>query len=144
PPESVQGEELIRRLYDPPGRVAPVEVVVDSERTLQVKDALASLHGVSTSNTDSQGKEGLVSLNVLLRLDPFSTDAMDLVPTLRETAHRAAGKYSVAVGGLTAQNYDNKQSLHTDALLIVPLVLSLILLVLILLLRCLVAPLYLI
>ena len=33
PPESVQGQELIRERFDPPGRVAPVDVLVaDSER----------------------------------------------------------------------------------------------------------------
>ena len=46
------------------------------------------------------------------------------------------------IGGITAESYDNEQALSADARLIVPLVLVLILLVLIALLRCVVAPLY--
>jgi RND superfamily putative drug exporter len=67
---------------------------------------------------------------------------MDLVPRLREIARDAAGGQLALIGGLTAQNYDNRESLAADARLIVPLVLLVILLVLIALLRCIVAPLY--
>ena len=67
---------------------------------------------------------------------------MELIPRLRDVAEKAAGGRLVAVGGITAENYDNEQALSADAKLIVPLVLALILLVLIALLRCIVAPLY--
>jgi RND superfamily putative drug exporter len=79
---------------------------------------------------------------VLLNVDPFSEEAMDLIPRLRELAREAAEGQLALIGGLTAQNYDNREALAADARLIVPLVLLVILLVLIALLRCLVAPLY--
>jgi RND superfamily putative drug exporter len=141
PPESVQGEQLIREHYDPPGRAAPVDVVASSTRALEVKDALQRAPGVAVANTDSEGENDLISIQALLKTDPFTPEAMDLIPTLREIAHRAAGNELALVGGTTAQAYDNRESLSSDARLIVPVVLALILVVLIVLLRCLVAPL---
>jgi RND superfamily putative drug exporter len=141
PPESVQGQELIRERYDPPGRVAPVEVVTAAGAAIQVKDALARAPGVATSNTDSDGG-ALISLEVLLDVDPFSEQAMDLIPRLRAVAREAAAGQTALIGGLTATNHDNLHALRADTRLIVPLVLALILIVLIVLLRCLVAPLY--
>ena len=141
PPESVQGQQLIRKLYDPPGRVAPLDFVATSDVALDVKDALATAPGVAASNTDSEGG-GYISGEVLLKVDPFSTQAMDLVPRLREAARKAAQGRPALIGGIAAENHDNRESLNADAKLIVPLVLGLILLVLIALLRCVVAPLY--
>jgi RND superfamily putative drug exporter len=142
PPESVQGQQLIRERY-PPGRVAPLDVVVSSEVAIPVRDALAHAKEVSDANTDSQSRDGrLISEQVLLKIDPFSRDAMDAIPRLREAVRKAANGELAVIGGATAENHDNLQALSRDAKLIVPLVLLLILLVLIALLRCVVAPLY--
>jgi RND superfamily putative drug exporter len=143
PPESVQGQELIRARFDPPGRVAPLDVVSAPERALEVRDALQQTDGVATADTDAEARDGdLISSEVTLDIDPFSTRAMDMVPKLREVASKAADGKFVVIGGIAAENYDNQQALRSDAKLIVPLVLLLILLVLIALLRSLVAPLY--
>jgi RND superfamily putative drug exporter len=142
PPESVQGQELIRHRY-PPGRVAPLDVVASPDAALAVRDVLARRKGIADSNTDSQSRDRrLFSLQVLLNSDPFSQAAMDDIPRLREVVRRAAGDNLAVIGGITAENHDNQQALSRDAKLIVPLVLLLILLVLIALLRCVVAPLY--
>jgi RND superfamily putative drug exporter len=142
PPESVQGQELIRNRY-PPGRVAPLDIVASPDAALAVRDALARTQGISASDTDSQSRDRrLFSLQVLLSRDPFSQAAMDDIPHLREVVKRAAGGNLAVVGGITAENHDNQRALSRDAKLIVPLVLGLILLVLIALLRCVVAPLY--
>ncbi len=108
---------------------------------IEVKDALGRAPGVASSFTDSSGG-GLISLEVLLKTDPFSQASMDLIPELRAVADKAAGEHRALIGGITAENYDNQQALRRDAMLIVPLVLGLILLVLIGLLRSVVAPLY--
>jgi uncharacterized membrane protein YdfJ with MMPL/SSD domain len=79
---------------------------------------------------------------VLLSVDPFSTRAIDLVPRLRAVATEAANGQEALIGGMAAENYDNREALNADTRLIVPLVLGLILLILIILLRCIVAPLY--
>jgi RND superfamily putative drug exporter len=142
PPESVQGQELIRARYIP-GRVAPLDVLAPPSAAADVREALKLADGVAESNMDSQSEDGnLILLEVMLDIDPFSQEAMDMIPRLREVARRAAGDEPALIGGLTAENHDNLQALSRDARLIVPLVLALILLVLIALLRCVVAPLY--
>ncbi|HEX6022408.1 MAG TPA: MMPL family transporter [Solirubrobacter sp.] len=140
-PESVVAQNLIRERFEPAGRVAPVDVVTSSAVALEVKDALAKAPGVATSNTDSDGGD-VISLEVLLDIDPFSSAAIDLIPRLREVAREAAGGELALIGGITAESYDNREALRSDSQLIVPLVLGVILLVLIALLRCIVAPLY--
>ena len=143
-PESVQGQELVRKRF-PPGRVAPLDLVTSAPVALQVRDQLRRTKGIADANTDSQSKDGrLISTEVLLAVDPFARSTMDMIPRIREAARAAGQGQTVLLGGLTADNHDNLQALHRDAKLIVPLVLILILLVLIALLRCVVAPLYLI
>jgi RND superfamily putative drug exporter len=144
PPESVQGQQLIAERY-PPGRVAPVDVITTADVAPAVKEALGREEAVSDSNTDAQsGDAKLISLDVLLRIDPFSTQAMDMIPALRQTARNAEQGGTVLVGGVTAEQHDNLEALRRDTKLIAPLVLLLILLVLMVLLRAVVAPLYLI
>jgi RND superfamily putative drug exporter len=141
PTESVLGQQVIRERYDPPGRIAPLDIVSSSADGLPVKDALAEARGVAASNTDSQSRDGkLISSQVLLNVDPFSTKAMDLVPSLRRVAKQTGS--TALIGGVAAENYDNRAALQRDTKLIVPIVLLLILLVLIALLRSVVAPLY--
>jgi RND superfamily putative drug exporter len=102
---------------------------------------MSSWPHVATSNTDSAGGD-YVSLEVLLDVDPFSMRAIDLIPNLREAARRAAAGQEALIGGIAAESYDTREALRRDSRLIVPLVLALILLVLIVLLRSIVAPLY--
>ena len=143
PPESVQGQELIAKRY-PPGRAIPLDVVTTSRASLGVRDALRRTKGVAEANTDSQSRDGkLVSTEVMLSIDPLSKTAMESIPRLRSVVRQAAGSHELAlVGGVTAEQHDNLHALSRDTKLIVPLVLILILLVLIVLLRCVVAPLY--
>jgi RND superfamily putative drug exporter len=142
PPESVQGQELIRKRY-PPGRVAPLDIVASPSVAGEVRDALGQAKEISDANLDAQSTDGkLVSEQILLKVDPFSQGAMDSIPRLREVARNAAKGQTALIGGITAENHDNQQALSSDAKLIVPIVLLLILLVLIVLLRCVVAPLY--
>jgi RND superfamily putative drug exporter len=144
PPGSVQGQQLITKRY-PPGRVAPVDVIATANVAPDVKEALGREKVVSDSNTDAQSVDSkLISLEVLLRIDPFSTRAMDMIPALRETARNAKKGGTVLVGGITAEQHDNLQALQRDTKLIAPLVLLLIVLVLMVLLRAVVAPLYII
>jgi putative drug exporter of the RND superfamily len=142
PPESVTGQELIRERY-PAGRAAPLDIVTSAAAAIPVRDALAGAPGVSRADLDSPSRDGrLISSQVLLKIDPFATRAMDLIPRLRSIARAAAPGDTALIGGVTAEQHDNVEALSRDARLIVPLVLALILVVLIVLLRCVVAPLY--
>jgi putative drug exporter of the RND superfamily len=142
PPESVQAQDLIAKRY-PPGRVAPVDVLISSPAQQAVQVALGEDKNVSRADTDSSSNDGKwVSMQVILNQDPFSRAAMDGIPALRAKLEKAAGGRPVLVGGITAEQHDNLVALHRDAKLIVPLVLVLILLILMALLRAVVAPLY--
>src|SRR3954451_9280455 len=126
PPESVTGQELIRERY-PAGRAAPLDVVTSPAAAIPVRDALAAAPGVSRADLDSLSRDGkLISSQVLLKIDPFGTRAMDLIPRLLAIARTAAPSGAmVLVGGVTAEQHDNVEALSRDAKLIVPLVLLL-------------------
>ena len=68
--------------------------------------------------------------------------ATDTIPGLRRAARAAAGSNQVLIGGEVAEAYDTREALKRDTWLIVPIGLALILLILIVLLRAIVMPLY--
>jgi putative drug exporter of the RND superfamily len=143
-PESVEGQLLIEERLSG-GQTAATNVIVDTARAEPVAAALGRLEGVDAVAAAGSSEDGeLVRVDVTLAYDPFSDEANDLVPELRETTRGAAGGGTALVGGLTAENYDTSETLRADARVIVPLVLLLIFLILCLLLRALVAPLYLV
>jgi RND superfamily putative drug exporter len=80
---------------------------------------------------------------VTLDPDPYSTEAFDLIPGLRDVAKGAGGEDTL-VGGPTATEYDLRVSSERDLKLIPPIVLVVILVIIGLLLRAIVAPLILI
>ncbi|MEU7890609.1 MMPL family transporter [Microbispora bryophytorum] len=144
-PDSVHGQQVIRDHFIP-GRAAPLRIVVADEVGGKVQSALtegthtpvADMHAVARS----AGADGLLIFDADLRMDPFSEQSTDAVPVLREVAERAADGQTVLIGGTVAENYDARQALGRDTRLIVPVSLALILVVLALLLRAVVMPLY--
>jgi RND superfamily putative drug exporter len=145
PPESVQAQRLIADRYNP-GLVAPTEVVVDGRSSGVVAEALADGPGVgSIAPVSVSADQKLTLLEIVLDRDPFAGPAIDAVPALRDIARRAAGPgRSVLLGGATAESFDTRATLRADAKLIVPLTLLLILLVLTVLVRAVLAPIYLV
>jgi len=101
----------------------------------------ASSQYVSLDNTT-------VQLSVTLKDDPYSLAAIDRLPVLRDTLTRALaanglGSATFHLAGQTSELADTLNFNQRDTVLIVPAVLVLVFLVLALLLRSLVAPLYL-
>jgi RND superfamily putative drug exporter len=143
PPESVQGQQLIRDRFIP-GRAAPMQLVTDFESSDEMVAAVSA-------GTDTPVEEAYVMArstdsrlglsDAYLGIDPFSDAATQSVPELRRTAREAAG-VPVLIGGEVAEAYDTRQALARDTWLIVPISLALILLILALLLRAIVMPLY--
>jgi RND superfamily putative drug exporter len=88
--------------------------------------------------------QGLTLVDLELAPDPFSAAAADAIPRLREAARGAAGGGTALIGGLTAETRDAAQAQRADAALIAPLTLLAVLLVVIVLVRAVVAPLYLV
>jgi RND superfamily putative drug exporter len=111
-----------------------------------VAEALADGPGVgSIAPVSVSADQKLTLLEIVLDRDPFAGPAIDAVPALRDIARRAAGPgRSVLLGGATAESFDTRATLRADAKLIVPLTLLLILLVLTVLVRAVLAPIYLV
>ena len=81
-------------------------------------------------------------------MNPYSEEALDVVPELRALASQSAAEVAlpsgnVLVGGDTAESYDTRSAGNRDSLVVLPFILLAIGVVLALLLRSLVAPLYL-
>ena len=91
---------------------------------------------------------GVGRIELVLRQKPFSQEALDVVPELRALARQEASALgllagSVLIGGDTAEAYDTRTAGDRDSLVVLPLILLAIGVVLALLLRSLIAPLYL-
>ena len=91
---------------------------------------------------------GTARIEVVLTDNPFSDASLDAVPELRELARDAAGSAGldpggVLVGGDTAAEADTRTAGNRDSRVVLPLILLAIGVVLALLLRSLIAPLYL-
>ncbi|MEI7554211.1 MMPL family transporter [Candidatus Chlorohelix sp.] len=95
---------------------------------------------ISPSNT-------VVRLQITLKSDPYGVPALDSVTPIRTIAKQATQKAglgeNVSLTGMTAQLDDTRQASDHDKLIVIPLVILLTGLILGLLLRSLVAPLFL-
>lgn len=106
----------------------------------------AGLYAASQSYVSTDGN--VARLNVVLDENPYSLTAIETIPDLRDAARTAAeqaglDQSSVLVGGPTATNYDTKVANDRDERVVIPLILLAIGVVLGLLLRSIVAPVYL-
>jgi RND superfamily putative drug exporter len=142
-PDSVLGQQLIEEKLDA-GQTAVTTVVTPAAKAQPVAAALRDGPHVAavTPSGVSRDRE-LTRIDVTLDVDPFSDQASDAIPVLRERVSAAGGEEAL-VGGTSAENYDTTKALRSDAQIIVPLVLLLIFLILCVLLRAIVAPLYLV
>jgi uncharacterized membrane protein YdfJ with MMPL/SSD domain len=90
----------------------------------------------------------VVRFSVTLKSDPYGKAALDTIQPLRDTtrnASQASGlNAQVLLGGVTAQNADIREVNNRDKLIVIPVAVILTTLVLAVLLRSLIAPLYLI
>ncbi len=140
--EAVEGQELISKSF-PGGANGPADIVVPPGGDVKaVSAAVLEAPGVESVGPVDKGADGVL-LQAVLKPNPFSTEAFDLVPGLREAAKKGGGD-DVLVGGASAVEYDIRQSAARDTRVIVPIALIVVLLILVLLLRAIVAPLLLI
>ncbi|MBI5106161.1 MAG: MMPL family transporter [Solirubrobacterales bacterium] len=140
--ESIQGQDLIAQAF-PAGASAPTDVVVrDPAKVEAVREAVGRVPGVAeVTTTPNRGPQG-IQLAAFLEVDPYSTEAYDLIPDLRKAAREADP--SALVGGFTAVEYDLRQASVRDTKLLVPLTLLIVFTILVVLLRAVLAPLLLI
>ena len=91
---------------------------------------------------------GAARIDVVLEANPFSEEALDAIPDLRALARQTGSALGlppegILIGGDTAEAYDTRTAGDRDSRVVLPLILLAIGVVLALLLRSLIAPLYL-
>jgi len=140
--ESSRGNEVLDEHF-PPGIGSPLTAV------LGIGEVGAALHGLERLDSvklavpvPPSSVSDVAALAIVLRGDPYSDEAADLVKGVRERLAEVAP--GALVGGIPAENYDVEQTNARDTKLILPVVLAVVGLILIMVLRALAAPGYLI
>ncbi|RED55305.1 MMPL family transporter [Cohnella lupini] len=150
---SLEGFSVIGEQFSP-GDLAPVKVIVDTDgKDLDVAQTLASLPYVTQVSEPQAGKTNpsIMAYDVRLNLNPYSMDAMNLIPELRQSIEATlllsgdanAAKH-VWISGETAEQYDTKETNIRDMRIILPLIIVMIATLLVMYLRSLIAATYLI
>ncbi|UGS38852.1 MMPL family transporter [Capillimicrobium parvum] len=140
--DSGQGTELLNAHF-PPGINSPLIVLVDVPVAGRALDALNDLREVDAAVPAGASRNGQLALiAVILDEDPYGSPAAHVVERIRELLAGLTDEASV--GGITAENLDVEETNRSDTRIIVPVALLVVFAVLCLLLRALVAPLYLI
>jgi RND superfamily putative drug exporter len=138
PPESVEGLRTVQANF-PPGQAGPVDVLVGAREVIEALPALrGSVFSADLVAFSTVGDLALVRLT--LNEDPFTEQATKSIPQIRALARQYDP--NALVGGPTAEILDNETRLSKDAKLIVPLALALVFAIVAVLLRSLIAPIY--
>ena len=103
---------------------------------------------IQRSQKFSSFNQNMLRYDVVLNINPYSNEALDFIPKLRNNLSEALDNSSliepnIYVGGETAEAYDTRTAANRDTYLVLPLILLAIGIVLVILLKSLVAPLYL-
>ncbi|HET6551485.1 MAG TPA: MMPL family transporter, partial [Solirubrobacter sp.] len=149
PPQSVAGEQVITDRFIP-GRAAPIDIVMPYGRRSAVLSQITEGKAtpvqeayLTAASVPREGQEPELALaQGYLKMNPFSDEATDAVPGLRRTAREAAGGGEVLLGGEVPEAYDTRRALSRDTGRIVPVGLFLMLVILAVLLRAAVMPVY--
>jgi len=148
---SKQGYALLEQHF-PKGALAPTTVLIKAPQAPpdfvagMITGALNKSPGVAAAfptGTADGGK--LLSFQVILKGDPYSSQALEQVRQLRTTARKAAaaGGGTALVGGPTAIQADTWAQSNRDTIVVAVAALIVVGVILMLLLRAIVAPLYL-
>jgi putative drug exporter of the RND superfamily len=128
------GVQTVRSATRPLGQAIPYALYkTDSDVGKQIKQGMA--YYISPDGRSAR-------VDVIMASEPFSAAARDVIPRLRDLSHQTWGQ-AVAVGGSTAINYDIEQLTQADTIRVGAIVLVGIFIVLLLLLRNLLTPIYL-
>jgi len=150
---SREGFAIIEEQY-PPGELAPVQVIVDTQgKDAGIKESLAKLPIAAQISEPAAGSENadIQSYELTLAVNPYTTEAMNAVPDIRQAAEAAlaaagvdAPDSRVWIAGQTAEQYDSREDITQDTRTIIPIVIAMIALLLLLYLRSIVATVYLV
>jgi putative drug exporter of the RND superfamily len=151
-PPSVVGQRALADAF-PPGELAPTIALVQAPpedldaASAAVAEATEGLPIVASAAPVESDPTGTVArLRLTLAEDPYGDAAVEAVGDVRAAARAAAepAGATVLVGGPTAEEADLRETVRRDFRIIAPLALALIFVILVILLRALVAPAYLV
>jgi len=126
-------------LYDPQGAVSPAAVTAAQQR-LRAIPLVSEVTPVTSASPDRK----LLTLSLIFADNPENNPALARITPITQALRGLPGHTEGLVGGTTATLAAYKAAAHRDIRVIVPLVLLVIFFTLIILLRALVAPVYLI
>jgi RND superfamily putative drug exporter len=135
--ESVTGYETLAAHF-PSGLTDPTRVIGDTDRSAQIRRAIATTPGVVSASNGGSSASGLTQWKVILDAPPASARAFKTVAALRDSVKNADS--TAIVGGLDAQALDARDGAVRDRRVIIPAILAVVLIVLCVLLRAAVAP----
>ncbi|MDG5789525.1 MMPL family transporter [Evansella sp. AB-P1] len=135
------------------GQLAPVSVIVDTRgNDLDLFERLEDLAYVKAISEPNMGKnnEDIMMLQLDLEMNPYSNEAMDVIPDLKEVVTASLlsvdieeGTGEFWIGGQTAEQYEIRETSNRDVFILVPLIISIIALLVFLYLRSITAMIYL-
>jgi putative drug exporter of the RND superfamily len=139
-PQSVEGLRKLQAAF-PPGQAGPVDLVVPQDVSIGDNFPLLGMDLAFSVDPAAYSRDGQRALiRIFLNDDPFSDNARKAIPRLRENAKKLAS--TAIIGGPTAAALDSQNALSRDARLIIPIALALVFLIVAVLLRSVIAPIY--
>ena len=156
--DSAAGQQVIAEELGV-GEIAPVTLLVEGDGLDSgVLGSAAEALPTALPDTVARASAGVRDvaasgdagrITVVLAVDPYEPEAMDSLPALEDAARGAladagAAGATVTATGETATSADIRSGLESDTLLLIPLILGIVGLVLGLLLRSILAPIYLV
>ncbi len=139
-PDSVTGQQMLSEHF-PAGSSAPADVLANAAAASDERAAIAGVDGVERVSPPQASADGLrVRFDAVLTDAPDSPEAEATVEALRHRLDGIGGADAI-VGGPTAEAMDLAAAASSDAWLVIPLVLIVVVLVLMALLRAAVGPL---
>jgi len=139
-PEAVLGQEVLAEAF-PAGSATPTFVVVETAYVDEARE-LVDIPGVAEIS-DGQSDANYSELRLVLDVDPESNEALEVIRDLRIILDELPDGAIALVGGQDASTLDVTDATARDQALLVPLILVSVFLILILLLRSLAAPIFL-
>ena len=139
-PEAVLGQEVLADAF-PAGSATPTYVIVSNGYADQALE-LVDLPGVAEIS-EGNGDANYTELRLILDADPESDEALQVIRDLRQELDALPSDAVALVGGQDATTLDVTDATARDQALLVPLILISVFLILILLLRSLAAPIFL-